>query len=49
MKKEKVSKLVLKLVERVVRNEVEINVYEWPPKCIGIYHQPKRPKVHTGK
>ncbi len=49
MKNEKVSRLLLKLVEGVVRNEVDINLHDWPPKCIGIYHQPKRPKERTVK
>ncbi|HHV09735.1 MAG TPA: cyclic lactone autoinducer peptide [Clostridiales bacterium] len=40
---EKIGKQVLKLVEKVARNEVEKNAYSWPPVCIGIYHQPKRP------
>lgn len=44
-KNEKIGKQVLKLVERVTRNEVEKNVFSWPPTCIGIYHQPKRPKL----
>ena len=44
MKKEKIGKQVLKLVEKVARTEVERNIYDWPPICIGIYHQPKRPK-----
>jgi len=42
--KEKVSKLVLQVVEKVVKNEVETNVYSWPPICMGFTHQPKRPK-----
>jgi len=48
MKKE-VSKLVLKVVEKIVKNEVDTNVYAWPPICMGFTHQPKRPKVHTRK
>jgi len=41
---ETIGKQVLKLVEKVARNEVEKNEYSWPPVCIGIYHQPKRPR-----
>ena len=45
MKKgEKVSKKVLKVVERIVRNEVDNFIGGEPPYCLGIYHQPKRPK-----
>lgn len=43
MKKE-VSKAVLKAVEKVIKSEVETNVYGWPPICMGFTHQPKRPK-----
>jgi cyclic lactone autoinducer peptide len=42
--KEKLRKKVLKVVERVARNEVEKNMFTWPPICLGIYHQPKRPQ-----
>ena len=39
------KKDVLKLVERVARIKVEENAFRWPPICIGILHQPKRPKI----
>lgn len=39
----KIKKTALKVVERMVRNEVERGVIG-PPYCIGIGHQPKRPK-----
>lgn len=45
MKKDgKIKKTALKLVERIVRNEVERDILGDPPLCIGIGHQPKRPK-----
>ena len=45
MKKEhKVSKKVLHIVERIARTKVA-NGLPWPPFCMGIYHQPKRPKT----
>lgn len=44
MKKETIKKKTLQLVERVARDEVEKNMLTWPPICLGIYHQPKRPK-----
>lgn len=43
-KTEKINDTILKAVERIARNEVEKNFYEWPPDCAGIFHQPKRPK-----
>lgn len=42
-KNRKIKKTALKVVERIIRNEVEGNVIG-PPYCIGIGHQPKRPK-----
>lgn len=40
----KLEKKVLSVVEKVARDEVIKNLHEWPPHCMGIYHQPKRPK-----
>lgn len=46
MEKEvRLSKTVLKAVEKVTRQEVKKNAFGWPPLCTGIYHQPKRPKI----
>lgn len=41
---EKIKKMALKVVERIVRNEVEKDKWGDPPVCWGITHQPKRPK-----
>lgn len=41
----KIKKEALKVVERILRNEVKKD--QWggnPPICSGILHQPKRPK-----
>lgn len=43
-KTKKINDTILRAVERVARNEVEKNIYNWPPDCAGIFHQPKRPK-----
>ena len=43
-KSENVNKRVLKVVERIVRNKAEHAINGDPPYCLGIYHQPKRPK-----
>ncbi|MDE6233192.1 MAG: cyclic lactone autoinducer peptide [Lachnospiraceae bacterium] len=40
----KIKKMALKVVEKIVRNEVERDKYGDPPICFGIIHQPKRPK-----
>lgn len=39
----KVNKKVLKVVERVMRNEAVYGIDRFPPACMGIFHQPKRP------
>lgn len=44
-----VNKKVLEVVERIVRYEVEQKNRAWPPICIGIFHQPKRPIVQQEK
>ena len=50
MKKDKkIKKTALKVVERILRNEVKKD--QWggdPPICSGIIHQPKRPKREEG-
>lgn len=43
-KAEKISSKVLKVVEKIARNEVEKNVLGGAPACAAIYHQPKKPK-----
>ncbi len=43
-KNEENGKRALKVVEKILRNEVEKVKYGDPPICLGIIHQPKRPK-----
>lgn len=38
-----VNKKVLKVVERLMRNEATQSAGKFPPICLGILHQPKRP------
>ena len=38
-----VNKKVLKVVERVMRNEAVYGINGFSPVCLGILHQPKRP------
>lgn len=40
----KVADKVLKVVERIARNEVEKTMLGRTAECAAIYHQPKRPK-----
>ena len=43
-KAEKITIKVLKVVERIARNEVEKTVLGRTAECSAIYHQPKIPK-----
>ena len=43
-KAEKITIKVLKVVERIARNEVEKTVLGRTAECSAIYPQPKRPK-----
>ena len=38
-----VNKKVLKFVERLMRDEAVQSASKYPPICLGILHQPKRP------
>ena len=38
-----VNKKVLKVVERLMRDEAVQSASKYPPICLGILHQPKRP------
>lgn len=38
-------KKLIKRVTKVVEKDLQgSNKYGWPPDCIGIYYQPKRPE-----
>ena len=39
------NKKVLKVVEHVMRNEAVYGIDRFPPACMGIFHQPKRPII----
>ena len=42
----KINKKVLKVVERVIRNEIKRASGD-PPFCLGIFHQPKSCLLYT--
>lgn len=44
----KVNTKLLRVVERIARTKA-VNGLPWPPFCMGIYHQPKRPKIKLNK
>ena len=33
-----------KLVKKTVTSMIDIEIYGWPPVCIGMIYQPERPK-----
>jgi len=39
-----VNKRVLKVIERLMRNEATQSAGKFPPPCLGIFHQPKMPE-----
>ena len=43
--RDRVNKKVLKVVEHVMRNEAVYGIDRFPPACMGIFHQPKRPII----
>lgn len=40
MKTQKVEKMV----KTVLNNFIDIELYEWPPRCATIFYQPVRPE-----
>lgn len=38
------KKAVLGMTAKIVEKEVQKLRDQWPPTCMGILHQPKRPK-----
>lgn len=45
----KLKSKALGAVEKIARREVEKNAFGWPPECMGIFHQPKRPSQQNKK
>ncbi len=43
MKRNKASEVVLKTLAKATEHEAKVNMHGWPPRCTGIFHQPKRP------
>ena len=43
MKKQDIAKGALKVLANITEREVEKNTGKWPPRCMGFFHQPKRP------
>lgn len=38
-----VKKTLLQVLALMAEDEMEVNIYSWPPICAGILHQPERP------
>ena len=43
MKSAKVKESILKVTGKILQSKVEKDQSKWPPHCMGILHQPKRP------
>lgn len=43
MKQKKAKKTLLKGIQKVAENELSREFSRWPPDCLGLIHQPKRP------
>ena len=41
--KRSVKKALMQALALMVEEEMEVNIYSWPPICAGILHQPERP------
>ncbi|MGN0327966.1 MAG: AgrD family cyclic lactone autoinducer peptide [Lachnospira sp.] len=41
---EKLNRMALMAIKKITNGAVKRNAEEWPPVCIGILHQPKRPE-----
>lgn len=46
---ESVKKILLQMLARVAEEEMEVNIYEWPPVCVGLLHQPERPRLDENR
>lgn len=42
---EKAKRLFLMMLERVANNEIDVDIYQWPPNCSAWFHQPERPVI----
>ena len=40
----KTERMLLKLAKRFADIEIIRNMSEWPPKCLSVLHQPRRPQ-----
>lgn len=49
MKKQKIKKVLLHTIGRFAEHEANIHSTGWPPPCMGIVYQPKRPKRKNEK
>ena len=47
--RKKVKRGLLKIAQKIGEKEVVRNITRWPPDCMGVLHQPKRPDGFCGK
>ena len=44
-----VKKTLLKALAVAAEDEMDINIYSWPPICSSLLYQPERPRVDYNK
>lgn len=45
---QKKEQKVEKMVKKVLNNFIDVELYEWPPRCATIFYQPVRPERGKG-
>ena len=42
--KKTAERLLLEVLKKMVEKDIRYNMEVWPPPCMSLLHQPKRPK-----
>lgn len=45
----KVKKALLQVLAKMAEDEMDVNIYSWPPICASFYYQPERPERYSNK
>ncbi len=40
-----VKKALLQMLAVAAEDEMDINIYSWPPICVSLLYQPERPRI----
>lgn len=44
-----VKKVLMQVLALMAEEEMDVNIYSWPPICSGILYQPERPRMDVSK